>query len=100
MTPDNLESRPRSFREELRYLLLGMSSRHRLLVVALRTSDRHARAGVQHGGRQRRSGAPVKKQLEKRALAADRDTMRAEYDFSDGRRGATVTRYTKVQTSW
>lgn len=36
----------------------------------------------------------MKKQPKKRALAADRDTMRAEYDFSDGRRGATVARYT------
>ena len=35
----------------------------------------------------------MKKQPKKGAVAADRDTMRAEYDFSDGRRGATVARY-------
>ena len=35
----------------------------------------------------------MKKQPRKRARVADRDTMRAEYDFSDGTRGATVARY-------
>lgn len=35
----------------------------------------------------------MKKQPGKGALAADRDTMRAEYEFSDATRGATVARY-------
>jgi hypothetical protein len=35
----------------------------------------------------------MKKQPKKGAPLADRDTMRAEYDFSDGVRGATIARY-------
>lgn len=35
----------------------------------------------------------MKKQPKKGAPSPDRDTMRAEYDFSDGTRGATASRY-------
>lgn len=35
----------------------------------------------------------MKKRSSKGALVGDRDTMRAEYDFSDGARGATAARY-------
>lgn len=35
----------------------------------------------------------MKKKASRRSRASDRDTMRSEYDFSGGVRGATATRY-------
>ena len=35
----------------------------------------------------------MKKKARRRQRSSDRDTMRAEYDFSDGVRGATAVRY-------
>lgn len=55
--------------------------------------DRLEHGSFRHGWRPRGSGGPLKKQPGKGALAADRDTMRAEYEFSDATRGATVARY-------
>ena len=35
----------------------------------------------------------MKKKVSRRRRAVDRDTMRAEYDFSEGVRGVTAARY-------
>lgn len=35
----------------------------------------------------------MKKKVNRRARSADRDTMRREYDFSEGVRGVTAARY-------
>jgi hypothetical protein len=84
---------PDNFDGEARYLLLGMSAYQRLLVVAF--VDRPPRTRLlSPGGRPEESGGDMKRKARGTA-AAGRDTLRAEYDFSQAVRGATASRYAR-----
>jgi uncharacterized protein len=75
---------------EQRYVLLGTSSRNRLLVVAhAERPPRSSRRGEQH----RRSDKRMKKRPRPERRDPDRDTMRVAYDFSKGKRGITAAKY-------
>ena len=55
----------------------------------------HRRHGLRvlRGGRHGESGGTMKRKSSGRTRAKDRDTLRAEYDFSGGARGVTAARY-------
>jgi uncharacterized DUF497 family protein len=79
---------------ERRYLLLGMFNRQRLLVVAF--AERPPRTRLISARRPTRmSGVSMKKKASRTRTRSDRDTMRCDYDFSKGVRGATASRYAK-----
>jgi len=78
---------------EERYLVMGLSTRDRLLVVAL-SSGRHEPESLAQDSLTDASAMTMKKAKGKPQVRdVDRDTMRPEYDFSQGVRGVTAARY-------
>ena len=76
---------------EQRFLLLGISNRGRILVVAHSESDNSIRIISARGPTAQRDELMKKKR--KAPRSAERDTMRASYDFRGGVRGKYVSRY-------
>ena len=77
---------------EARHLLLGMSAYQRLPVVAF--VERPPRTRLLSARRPGESGGDMKRRA-RRTVAVERDTLRSEYDFSQGVRGATASRYAR-----
>ncbi|MFQ5705557.1 MAG: BrnT family toxin [Gemmatimonadales bacterium] len=87
-------SDPDHSKREQRFLLLGLSDRQRLLVIPYaerppRTRIISARPVTRRGRSSMKKAHPKSKQ----PSPADDDTMRPEYDFSQGVRGVTAARY-------
>ncbi len=79
---------------EERFVLLGLSHRLRLLVVAYAERGTRTRL-ISAQNRPEKNGDSMKKEKIKHIARSemDEDTMRPEYDFSKAARGVTAKRY-------
>jgi hypothetical protein len=81
--------------DEKRFLVLGMSTRDRLLVVAYAERPPRTRLISAREATVGANAMTMKKAKSKAKPDPDRDTLQPEYDFSKAVRGTTAARYAK-----